>query len=171
MSPKQPINRQNLYLGKAGHFAVMAECLHRGFNVAVPEVDIGDDLFVINDGSGDYRRVQVKTATGKSLKTQARYTAIFRVPLSQLQTAFTPDLTYIFAVRLPNAWGPFVVIQRGLLDELRELDNVGSASDGSLVLSISYSNSGDNARCSKIDFTRFLNQFENLPEAAIALIA
>ena len=26
--------RQNLYLGKAGQFAVMAECLLRGFNVA-----------------------------------------------------------------------------------------------------------------------------------------
>lgn len=170
MNPKQPVKRQNLYLGKAGHFAVMAECLYQGFNVAVPEVDIGDDLFVINDNSGDYRRVQVKTATGKSFKKERRYTAQFRVPLSQLETAFTPDLTYIFAVRLPNSWGPFVVLQRGLLDELRELNNVGSASQGSLVLSISYSHSGDNARCSKIDFTQFLNQFENLPEAAADLI-
>lgn len=169
MSSNQPINRQNLYLGKAGHFAVMAECLYCGFNMAVPEVDIGDDLFVINDGSGDYRRVQVKTATGKP-QQHARYTATFRVPLRQLQTAFTPDLTYIFAVRLQNSWGPFIVLQRGLLDELRELNNVGSTSQGSLVLSFSYSNSGDNARCSKTDFTSFLNRFENLPDAVADLV-
>lgn len=55
--------RQHLYLGKAGQFAVMAECLMRGFNVAIPEVDIGDDLFVVNDQSGNYRRIQVKTVT------------------------------------------------------------------------------------------------------------
>lgn len=170
MNPKQSIKRQSLYLGKAGHFAVMAECLYQGFNVAVPEVDIGDDLFVINDSSGDYRRVQVKTATAKLLKKESRYNAQFRVPLSQLETAFTPDLTYIFAVRLPDAWGPFVVLQRSLLDELRVLNNVGSASEGSLVLYISYSISGDNARCSKFDFTRFLNRFENLPEVAIDLV-
>nr|GFA88714.1 hypothetical protein [Tanacetum cinerariifolium] len=44
--------RQHLYLGKAGQFAVMAGCLMRGFNVAIPEVDIGDDLFVQRVGGG-----------------------------------------------------------------------------------------------------------------------
>ena len=37
--------------------AVMSEFLDRGYNVAVPEVDIGDDIFVVHDGSGVYRRI------------------------------------------------------------------------------------------------------------------
>jgi hypothetical protein len=52
----------NLYVGRAGQMAVMAEFLARGYNVAVPEVDIGDDIFVVKDDSGDYSRVQVKAA-------------------------------------------------------------------------------------------------------------
>ncbi len=46
--------RQNLYLGKAGQFAVMAECLLRGFNVPyrhhfrvtlMPEASVMRDVF------------------------------------------------------------------------------------------------------------------------------
>jgi len=39
----------NLYLGKAGHLMVMAEFLTRGWNVAIPEVDIGNDIFVVHE--------------------------------------------------------------------------------------------------------------------------
>jgi len=53
---------QNLYLGSAGQTWVMSEFLARGYNVAVPEVDRGDDLFVVQDESGDFDRIQVKTA-------------------------------------------------------------------------------------------------------------
>jgi hypothetical protein len=52
----------HLYLGKAGHLAVMSEFLIRGWNVAIPEVDIGDDIFVVQDDNGTLRRVQVKTS-------------------------------------------------------------------------------------------------------------
>lgn len=53
----------HLYLGKAGHLNVMSEFLTRGWNVAIPEVDIGDDIFVVQDDNGTLRRVQVKTST------------------------------------------------------------------------------------------------------------
>ncbi|NEQ67117.1 MAG: hypothetical protein F6K21_16740 [Symploca sp. SIO2D2] len=36
--------RANLYLAQAGQAVVMAEFLARGWNVAVPQVDVGDDL-------------------------------------------------------------------------------------------------------------------------------
>lgn len=36
----------NLYVGRAGQMAVMSEFLVRGYNVAIPEVDVGDDIFV-----------------------------------------------------------------------------------------------------------------------------
>jgi hypothetical protein len=41
------MSRQNLYVGSAGQMAVMAEFLLRGWNVASPEIDVGEDLFVI----------------------------------------------------------------------------------------------------------------------------
>jgi hypothetical protein len=48
-----------LYLGLP---AVMSEFLTRGWNVAIPEVDIGDDIFVVQDDDGTMRRVQVETS-------------------------------------------------------------------------------------------------------------
>jgi len=53
----------NQYLGKAGHLYIMSEILMLGWNVAIPEVDIGDDIFVVQDDNGTLRRVQVKTST------------------------------------------------------------------------------------------------------------
>lgn len=43
---------QNLYVGMAGQTFVSSEFLIRGYNVPVPEVDRGDDLFVVQDLSG-----------------------------------------------------------------------------------------------------------------------
>ena len=45
--------KANLYVGRAGQMAVISEFLIRGWNVAVPEVDIGDDLLVIKDQNMD----------------------------------------------------------------------------------------------------------------------
>jgi hypothetical protein len=58
----------NQFLGKAGHLFMMSEFLMLGWNVAVPEVDIGDDIFVVQDDNGTLRRVQVKTSTGRTQK-------------------------------------------------------------------------------------------------------
>jgi len=38
----------------AGQAAVKAEFLARGWNVAVLEVDVGDDLFIVRDDNGDF---------------------------------------------------------------------------------------------------------------------
>jgi hypothetical protein len=40
-------------MGKAGQLAVMAEFALRGYNVAMPEIDIGDDIFAVNDDNGN----------------------------------------------------------------------------------------------------------------------
>ena len=48
------------YLGMAAHYAAMSEFLIRGYNVAIPAVDVGDDVLVIDDGQGTVSRVQVK---------------------------------------------------------------------------------------------------------------
>ena len=46
----------------------MSEFLILGWNVAKPEVDIGDDIFVVQDDTGTLRRVQVVTATSSDRK-------------------------------------------------------------------------------------------------------
>jgi hypothetical protein len=45
----------------------MAEFLIREINVAIPEVDVGDDILVVRDDNDVISRVQVKTANAKSL--------------------------------------------------------------------------------------------------------
>lgn len=47
--------------GMSGHFACMSYFLRRGYNVAVPVVDLGDDTIVIHDDRHELRRVQVKS--------------------------------------------------------------------------------------------------------------
>ena len=123
--------RINLYTGKAGHLAVMAELLLRGWNTAIPEVDVGDDIFVVHDRNGDLRRVQVKTAVAKLQKYG--YSAQFNLPLSQLQRQMTPDVTYIFAIRIHDGWGAFVVIDRQTIEEYWKA-GMGSENRGRLVL-------------------------------------
>lgn len=155
--------RQNLYLGKAGQFAVMAECLMRGFNVAIPEVDIGDDLFVVNDQSGNYRRIQVKTIT--AVRRSAGYSAQFQVPLPQLKQIFVPDLIYVFATRFPAGWGPFLVIPRDTLLDLHETKGVGAKTkQGERVqFYVTFGDEGS-AQCGLQSLISFVNQFDGLPD-------
>src|SRR5947199_8249235 len=103
------------FVGKAGQLAVMAEFLLRGYNVATPEVDVGDDVFVVNDWVERLWRIQVKTAIGvpRGYGCSGQY----QVPLAQLQKfGFTP-LFYIFALRWEGRWEFVPLSQRILAQE------------------------------------------------------
>ena len=63
----------SLHVGKAGQLAVMSEFALRGYNVAIPEIDTGDDVFVVNDQKGAMSRIQVKTANPKIKKTRCAF--------------------------------------------------------------------------------------------------
>jgi hypothetical protein len=97
--------RANLYTGRAGQLAVMAELLLRGWNTAISEVDVGDDVFVVRDRDGRLRRVQVKTAIAKLMKDGHR--AVYNLSLTQLRTPISPDVTFVFAVRHEERWDSF----------------------------------------------------------------
>lgn len=71
--------RYNLYLGKSGQFAIMAEFLARGWNTCTPDVDVGDDVLVLEDRAGQFKRVQVKTAS--AVERNNGYSAQFSIPL------------------------------------------------------------------------------------------
>lgn len=74
---------QDLYTGMSGQFAAMSEFLWRGYNVAIPAVDVGEDVFVVEAGQGVLRRVQVKTAGTGSVAAGTK-TVQFNLSRSQL---------------------------------------------------------------------------------------
>lgn len=149
--------RKNLYLGKAGQFVVMSEFLAKGWNVAIPEVDIGDDIFVVKDQNGDFSRIQVKTATGQ--KKNYGFSAQFNVPISQLEKVFTPDLTYVFTVRFEGKWGHFLVVKRDKLLEEYQLHGLGATQGNQLILYVRFDKKG--VSCSKRDWSKFFNNFDD----------
>ncbi len=152
--------RANLYLGRAGQMAVMAEYLARGWNVAIPEVDVGDDLFVVHDKDGDFSRIQVKTATAQ--RRHHGYSAQFSLSQTQLTRFVTPDLSYVFVVRRNHRWESFVIINRNELEEERELHNIGSLTkDNKLMLRFKFSDAM--VICSDRDFSHYLNNWDKWP--------
>lgn len=74
---------QDLYTGMSGQFVAMSEFLWRGYNVAVPAVDVGEDIFVVEAENATLRRVQVKTAGTGVVKAGAK-TVQFTLSRSQL---------------------------------------------------------------------------------------
>lgn len=152
--------KNNLYLGKAGQFALMSEFLCRGWNVATPEVDVGDDIFVVRDSDGNFSRVQVKTATGIQKGGVVR--AQFNIRRNQLEAVVTPMLIYAFLVRYNEQWQYYALIRQ---DELFEF--VQSFESGKIVaapnLNLSFVFKSGKLFCRKADFSRFLSNFINFP--------
>lgn len=104
------------HFGRAGEFAALSEFLLRGYNVAIPSVDVGDDAFVINDADGTTWRVQVKTGdvSGKGGKRSATY----NLSRSQLRDPKPAELFFMFMARWSDRWH-YVLIRRDHLEQIR----------------------------------------------------
>lgn len=124
------------YVGRAGHLAAMSELLWRGYNVAVPEVDRGDDIFVVHDLDGTLSRVQVKTATGRPYRTGRGCRAEFSIGFRQLARARQPDLNYVFVVRHDDRWSNWVLASRPELFLLHRRDGVGRRAGDNVIFSL-----------------------------------
>jgi hypothetical protein len=117
----------------------MAEFLHRELNVAIPEVDLGDDIVVVRDDNDQITRVQVKTANAADLREPGRFTATFSIPLDQLEKG-PQYLVYAFVVRRGDRWEEFVIVRRSILYELHTRHSLGSPDgQGRLTLALSFS--------------------------------
>jgi len=121
----------------AGHLAAMSEFLLRGYNVAIPYVDRGDDILTIEDGDSLIRRIQVKTSS----VTLRGSTIHLKYKLKALQLR-TPDretqLFYMLMWREEDRWR-WILLSRGQLSELREAESRGRArefSNNELTLEI-----------------------------------
>lgn len=137
----------------------MSEFLIRGWNVAIPEVDIGDDIFVVQDDNGTLRRVQVKTSTATI--RQNRFSGQFNVPLAQLRNIANILVHYVFIVRLDNGWNrPVIIRQDYLLDHFQN-NKIGTEYEGSLNLYFSYT--PGRVECSGLNLTKYLSDFSDFP--------
>jgi len=117
------------HFGRAGEYFAMSELLLRGWNVAVPVVDIGDDAFVIDDRDKATRRIQVKTSATVASEL-GRLRSTFKLSRNQLRTAQPIELFYIFMMRLAVRWR-FLVIPREDLFEIRNVHVEGASSRAS----------------------------------------
>lgn len=93
----------------------MSELLLRGWNVAVPVVDVGDDVFVIDDNNKTTRRVQVKSSVIRPNAKTGLLEASFTLSRTQLRTAHLTPLIYMLLARDPTKWRRFVIPQIRLL--------------------------------------------------------
>ena len=154
---KTPFPNEHLYFGKAGHLFVMSEFLLRGWNVAIPEVDVGDDIFVVKDFNGELVRVQVKTSKAIYLKNGG-YTAQFKLSLKQLRDSIK-EVSYVFVVRETNNWSLPVIIDQQILLELYENNSLGSEYKDNLILRLNFKQGKVTNK--QINLTEYQNNFED----------
>lgn len=150
----------NQYFGKAGHLSMMSEFLMRGWNVAIPEVDIGDDIFVVQDDSGTLRRVQVKTSNSTS--RQGSISGKFSVSAKNLKNLSKIPVHYVFLLRHEDSWMKPIIIRQDELLEYVQTDNIGSQAAPNIIFYLSYSNG--KVECSGQDFTKHISDFTDFPQ-------
>ncbi len=150
----------NQYLGKAGQLKIMSEFLLLGWNVAIPEVDIGDDIFVVQDDNGTLRRIQVKTSNS-TLRSDS-YSGQFNISVKNLLNITNILVHYVFLVRYNDEWiNPVIIRQDYLLDHFQN-NHVGSEAKGNITFYFSYSNG--KVECSGQDFTKYIKDFSDFPQ-------
>ena len=144
----------NNYIGKAGQLFAMSEFLMRGWNVAIPEVDRGEDIFVVQDSDGTLRRVQVKSSQAR-LNKQGYYVQ-FNIPYRQIVTELTPDIHFILLIRYEDKWRDMLLISRERLEY--ELSTGQAVNTSKVTLRINFT--AGKAICHGKDFTKYLNKFD-----------
>ena len=152
--------KNNLYLGKAGQLVSMSYFLLLGWNVAVPEVDVGDDIFVVDDKKGVFYRVQVKTSQAVERK-DGNYSTRFTLPFAQLAADITPEIYYVFIVCRNNEWADKIIIAREFLYQYYK--RYSKSTDVKENISLYFSFRDGKIFYYDVDITEFRNNFENFP--------
>jgi hypothetical protein len=154
---------QTSYTGRSRQMAVMAELLLRGCNVAIPEVDVGTDLFAFHETREDVARIQVKTATARTYKRKNGYQAQFKVPTKQLERPDKPPLYYAFVVRRGGEWLDFLIVGRTELNDYWNSDlQFGSEDpDRNLILKVWFR--PRKVMSGAVELTKHRHAWETLP--------
>ena len=73
---------EDRFTGRAAQLAVMAELLRLRCNAAIPEVDLGTDVFAFKDDREEVVRLQVKACTVPHIYADGSgYSAKFALPM------------------------------------------------------------------------------------------
>jgi hypothetical protein len=148
------------YTGKAGHLAIMGEFCFRGYNASMPEIDKGDDVFVVNDSTGAMWRLQVKTSLGHKQKHSIAYQ--FRVKETSIQNPQTPELHFVFVMRKDDEW-KFLIMDRSVLRNYVRNNQFGSLAGEYRQISVTLHDDG-RAICSAVDLHNHINDWNTWPE-------
>jgi hypothetical protein len=154
-----------IYIGRSGQLAVVAELLARQCNAAVPEVDVGTDVFAFKDERDDVARVQVKTARGVRYLDGSGFSAQFNIPLKQLDRPDSPALFYTLVVRLENTYVEYLIIERIQLQNYWHGNRRFGSKDkqGNLVLKVQFR---EKVVCGEVDLSKHRNDWQVLPPLA-----
>lgn len=150
----------NAYLGKAGHLRVMSEFLIRGWNVAIPEVDVGDDIFVVKDDSSTLRRVQVKIA--RAVERHGSFSAQFTLKARQLETTSETLVHYVFVVRREKGWLPPTIIRQDFLMDHMVKCKVRPTPQKDYNVYVSFGPYGS-VTCNKKAWKKYVSDFQDFP--------
>jgi hypothetical protein len=158
---------EDQFTGRAGQLAVMAELLDRGCNAAIPEVDLGSDIFAFKEDRAEVVRIQVKTNAKQTVyKDRTGYSAKFAIPMKQLNYPDDnrPPLFYALAVRREKKeWIDFLVISRATLKEhwngARKFGHENGQT-GDLEITVEFRNE---VICSGCNLTEHRNAWHALP--------
>jgi hypothetical protein len=115
----------------------MAEFLVREWNVAIAEVDTGDDIYVVEENKGTLKRIQVKTSSVTQRKNT--FSAQYQVSFKSLNKISTSLIYYVFIARKKDDWAKHVIISQEQLLDYVQNKNVGSQLNGYITLYFSYS--------------------------------
>lgn len=137
----------------------MAELLLRGWNAATPEVDTGDDIFVVHDTDGQLVRVQVKTANVNT--TDGQDTALFNLSNHQLVRPIIPELVYVFAIRRADAWDAFITLWQTNLRSVLDQAQILPSADGRILLRLDVTD--DRVTCEGLDMSTYRNSWKPFP--------
>ena len=130
------------HVGSAGQLALMAEFAYRGYNVSIPEIDQGDDAWVMNHITGHAWRFQVKTSKPYPQRKSTRFQ--FNIKLTQIQTALQPDVVFALVMRVDDSW-KYLIMHRTVLQNYLAGNQLGQQTGANYVVSVTYHQQGPKA--------------------------
>jgi hypothetical protein len=155
------------FTGRAAQLAAVAELLRLRCNAAIPEIDLGTDVFAFRDGREEVARLQVKACTvPRAYADGSGFSARFALPLKQLRGFDDrPPLFYVLAVYRDGHWSDYLVVGRARLrgfENERGAGKFGSPNEASGELTITVEFRAT-VTCSGRDLTDCRNAWATLP--------
>lgn len=148
------------YLGKGGQLAVMSHLVTRGLNVAIPEIDVGSDVFLVQDDTSRLWRIQAKTATAKKNR-DGSYSAKFKLSAAQLHVpSVTDDLVYSLIFHHDSRWLAFVNLSRADLQKV--LLGIKPTKQGVITPTLRLTPTG--VLCNGHDLQRYRDHWGHFPD-------